>query len=870
MRLIRLHVENFGVLKQYDLELSRGLNVLHEKNGWGKSTLAVFIKAMFYGLPASTKRSLEENERKKYTPWQGGVFGGSLEFSCEKGDFRIERFFADKESGDQFALYDLSTNKPSDAFSASVGEELFGIDADGFERSTYLSQRMGYGKSDNISIRAKLGDLLEDVNDIGNYDTASETLEKRRRFYQMTGNRGAIAEEQKRIYDLRAELENLSQIEEHADQKKEKIKLCVAEIEAAEQDERELDKKREAFMRARDRAALMEEKGRMFSELSALEARKKKQEEIFCGFIPSEAELNAAKKSLDMIRETTAALNTIPEVFPDAEELQSLRERFSEGIPRGEDIDARLAQCEQLYRLRQMQGRLQEELNVTTEDHGFPSGVPSPEEFQSAFDSLDRANEIRSEIEQSEQRARETQQSRAVTRRSRIMLSGMICGIGAIIAVLALFLESLLQTVLIIGGGVTLLVGVVLLIVFTRTAGDRRAIEDANSSVKERKKAYTQEMVRVEQFLEKCHVKAQGDLSRLLAELSMSAIQARDNVHKSRRLAEQIRDCGKDAEELGARIAFFLSRFGRRVQEADFSRALHALRRDAERYVFLHREDAKRIAQRQKMAELRDEQQADLWPFLKRYDTTNSRNATEIFATVSNGYVTYRALCEELKKKENSLRTFIREKNLDEPIAEESVISAEALAEQEKALQKRLGDLRDLYTRLCMEQERMASELDRIPDLESALKASEERLLTYTANFKTITSAQKMLAEAKEALSTRYLGGMQERFLHYLSELTGEDVPEAVIDSSFDVRARAYGQSRVMESFSRGNQDAIRFCVRLSLTEELSRDSEKPFLLLDDPFVNLDEEHLAAAHRLLESLADEYQIIHMICHEGRR
>ena len=53
------------------------------------------------------------------------------------------------------------------------------------------------------------------------------------------------------------------------------------------------------------------------------------------------------------------------------------------------------------------------------------------------------------------------------------------------------------------------------------------------------------------------------------------------------------------------------------------------------------------------------------------------------------------------------------------------------------------------------------------------------------------------------------------------------------------------------------------------MTEELYRDGERPFLLLDDPFVNLDDEHLAAAQELLNTLAGEYQILHMVCHEGR-
>ena len=79
MRILGLHIENFGGLCDYTETFTEGLNVRRQPNGWGKSTLAVFIKAMLYGLPVSTKRSLLENERKRYTPWQGGVFGGSLD-----------------------------------------------------------------------------------------------------------------------------------------------------------------------------------------------------------------------------------------------------------------------------------------------------------------------------------------------------------------------------------------------------------------------------------------------------------------------------------------------------------------------------------------------------------------------------------------------------------------------------------------------------------------------------------------------------------------------------------------------------------------------------------------------------------------------
>ena len=318
MRLLRLHVENFGTLRDYRMEFSDSLHVLHQENGWGKTTLAVFIKAMLYGLPATTKRSLDENERKKYTPWQGGAFGGSLEFECARGSFRVERFFGAKEAGDSFALYDLATHLESDAFSASVGEELFGIDADGFERTVYLSQRP-VGKGENNSITAKLGNLLEDVDDVGSYDDAVALLEERRRYYVKTGNRGRIAE-------LETQLQELSREREELIRKREALEAREAEARRMK-DELERVRKEHGAVRAqarnagvlRARAAHLEQRARMLSELEALDTRMKELDARLHGVHPSDEALREQQALLDTVRDAQAAQealagSTVPQV----------------------------------------------------------------------------------------------------------------------------------------------------------------------------------------------------------------------------------------------------------------------------------------------------------------------------------------------------------------------------------------------------------------------------------------------------------------------------------------------------------------------------------------------------------------------------
>ena len=135
MKLISLYIENFGGLHQYSLDFSEGLTVIQEANGFGKTTLAEFIRAMFYGFPRKAK-TLDKNRRQKYTPWQGGKFGGNLTFQLDGKTYRIERTFGATPKGDHFQLIDLATNKKSDQFSEEIGLEIFGLDADSFERST--------------------------------------------------------------------------------------------------------------------------------------------------------------------------------------------------------------------------------------------------------------------------------------------------------------------------------------------------------------------------------------------------------------------------------------------------------------------------------------------------------------------------------------------------------------------------------------------------------------------------------------------------------------------------------------------------------------------------------------------------------------
>ena len=190
MRLRSCHISGFGKFVDVAFDLSAPIVCVKKDNGWGKTTLADFICCMFYGLEGGRTRAVAGNDRLRYEPWSGAKFGGSLIFSYGEKLYRIERFFGKTASGDTARLYDQN-NMPCYEFGEKcerLGETLFGVNRESFERTAYLPQ--GEKETETISqdIRSKLLSLLSSTgeNDGGNdavarLDTAERTLRAKRR-----------------------------------------------------------------------------------------------------------------------------------------------------------------------------------------------------------------------------------------------------------------------------------------------------------------------------------------------------------------------------------------------------------------------------------------------------------------------------------------------------------------------------------------------------------------------------------------------------------------------------------------------------------------------------------------------------------------
>lgn len=204
MKLIQCHIENFGKLQNQDIAFSDGWNICCKENGWGKTTLAVFLKVMFYGFEHERSRDTYSSERRRYRPWQGGVYGGSLTFEAKGKRYIVTRTFGLKEKEDTYELREKETNFKSNDYSEKLGEELFGIDGTSFGKTIFLGQNDAEILLTD-RIHAKLGDLSGSIDDMSNYEQANARLNDRINAISPNRKTGSLYRLRERIGQMEAE-----------------------------------------------------------------------------------------------------------------------------------------------------------------------------------------------------------------------------------------------------------------------------------------------------------------------------------------------------------------------------------------------------------------------------------------------------------------------------------------------------------------------------------------------------------------------------------------------------------------------------------------------------------------------------------------
>lgn len=851
MKLIACHIENFGKLSDLSMNFAEGINVINEANAWGKSTLAAFLKVMFYGFDSKKESGTFEKERVLYRPWQGGVYGGQVDFEVGGQSYRISRTFGRTEKTDEFHLYDLKTNLESNDFSANIGVELFDLDSGSFKRSIYIAQNDCVSDiSDRIN--AKLGNLAENTDDINNFDSASRHLKDI--LNQLTPDRvtGSIKKRKSYIAQLAQELRAFESAQEGIEGVRHKEQLVSAQIE-------ELTEIRQNYGAALIVASEESRKRELYTQYDAL----------------------------------------CKEVDEKEERVNELKACFPNGIPQKNEFK------EQLQNVRNMENKEAErkglEFSINEQEEWenmefmFEAEVPDAEQIDTSIEMLSSTEKQKENLVSLETHLKLIEQEMSVQPEEPVfervshkipMFAGIAISLAGIVILVLWYMQMIPvenDIYLWLVAAVIILCGLILNVI---------GILQGRRAAKERmlwQKSTAEEQEKVRQHYE--DLKAQAEV-----------------------LKENI-------EQVHSSVGSFLERFHISCKVEEYSAKLYEFKNQLNEYERLAIKQSERVIARK----LFENEKEKVTAFIEQYgfETVRdiseavSENAygdiTEVVSENASGYIS-EAISENESENVSEDITEAVSENISKDVSmdlanilalyqEKAAEYNTALAAYQEACKKREAfekrQKKSFWTKeaLCPysieELNQMIQQADakieelkmakaqytkQLEDLQEQLDLRDEKQAELgeqlilqekdTQKYHIVKHAYDYLQKAKEQFTARYMDPIANGFSKYYQMLTGENDGKWVIDANINLKMKEQGELRDTRWLSAGYQDLLAICMRLALVEAMYKE-EKPFLILDDPFVNLDKDKVAAGNQLLLEVAKEYQVIYFTCHDSR-
>ena len=177
------------------------------------------------------------------------------------------------------------------------------------------------------------------------------------------------------------------------------------------------------------------------------------------------------------------------------------------------------------------------------------------------------------------------------------------------------------------------------------------------------------------------------------------------------------------------------------------------------------------------------------------------------------------------------------------------------------SLAQQIGDLATETGRLS--EERKSLVFNSVEVMDQLLTVEEERKAAVH-RYEVADKVTSLLEQAKDNLSSCYLPELCERCGQLLEEVTQSEFA-VVVDRNFTVSIREKGYTKPISEFSRGIREITLLCFRVALSE-LLYDNAIPFIIVDDAFVNFDENNFMRATMLLKKLSEQAQVIYFTCH----
>ncbi|MCR4930088.1 MAG: AAA family ATPase [Lachnospiraceae bacterium] len=812
MKLKACHITGFGKMNDRSFDFTNGLNVFCEENGFGKSTLASFIKVMLYGFEDESKRSLKDKEREKYRPWNKGVYGGSIVFEYDGKEYEVSRTFGKNENDDSFEVRELPSNAVCSLFEkSSLGETIFGIDKNSFFRTAYIASR-DLNKSDESitdSIRAKLGNLTDATDDINNFDTAVSRFEKKMNEYTPERKTGKIKSLQNEIADKNNRLRNLEDVEKATEILEGQIVAQTGRIDKDKLRIKELKDTEGKVMKAESNKA----KKKMYDSLKEdYETSRKNTDEIFdffAGHIPSLSDINSVRDKSSRKKNLINEMNSLK--IEDGERWNKLKDRFENGTPTEDEIKNYISLWNEMQSKKKETDDKEENLKEEAEKYIENKKAECSENYERGLEAFRTAEKKRK------------------TKLAIFVILAVI-SFGAAIALTVMGMMGKRADFILIPEVASFVIGVIFVILI---------------------------------FALRLLKKGEFNLSR---DVDITVEEAISKVDSSNFTRNVIKSQRGEIEFTNNQVKNFFEKYKASFREDKVVDELVVMLEDVKEYGALKSRNSKLESDRLEYEQLSGE----IKEFFDRIGKSGDEENDEQLDEYQRKSVRFVSCMEESERKKNNLVQFESENDITDICTEypEDLPDIgdlrDEVAELEEEIEKETEALSNFRNRLEERQE----ERDELILLKVRLEEDKERLAKYEKDYDLMSKTLEFLSRAKNELSLKYTGPTMDGFKKYCSFFDEEDSESFRIDTDLNLTKTEEGMQRRISDLSLGLREVTDFCLRLALIDAMYQ-KEKPFVILDDPFSDYDKSNLSGAMKVLEDISKDYQIIYFTCHESR-
>lgn len=850
MKLIKCHIENFGKLSGVDYDFNSGFTQFCQNNGYGKTTLAAFIKAMFYGLPPVRVNAREFNDRKHFYPFSNGKFGGNLSFETGGDIYRIERFFGKKSDlDDELTVY--CNNKIFDGFNGNVGKAVFGVDKESFERTVFINSD-AVETSATGSMLSRLTGFVENSDEIS-LDNVIANIEKAKKSLKAAkGNNDLISATNAEIFELNSEIANLESISKTLDENYNRKNGLEKRILQAED---EIEKIKNANL-VLER---WEKYDAMSSHCKETEKALKVWQEKFPGGLPDEDENLKIKQYVRQITQLNGAQTSA--VFDDEkkERLKALSQIFSGGVPSEEqmhDISRELDEIKGL--IVKINGLSEKSENQRFADlqQKFKDKVPDGERLESFDKKIERYRELDN---RRKAQANVVAPASAPAKKNGVIYIVLLAiALAVAVAGVALIFVNIAVGASLLAAGVA---AAVLDLVFWKikpsAAGQSTVVIDQTAIDNQAEMQQLESAVR--EFLVAYGYYSQNgivfDFEMLKNDLKEYARQ----IEEEQKRDEKISELQQNRDGLIAKVKEVFIKYDA-VSET-LQGAFIKLSNMIAEYKNLQADSVKAEKNAEDTKGRIEALYGAIEKIFEKYDIIISGNLFLQVEEIAGGSLETERLKNELKKSREEMADYVNRYGLSQRPTSETVDITELTAKVKEA-----------RNQLAILDGQISSDealIENLGDKYSRKEALEEKLKEYRRRYYILSETEKAVKRADQNLKDRFVSPVKDIFLRYVDVIENTIGEKITLDSEFNVMFENCGEMHSERHFSSGLRSICALCMRLAFVENMYA-GEKPFIIMDDPFVYLDNTHMENTAKVIKELSKDIQIIYLCCHDSRK